>query len=79
MRDADKPWIFSIVCASLVALVVASFAGCSAGTSSAEAPKSRWWKIEAPRDDLECWETQLARGYREGGQYHVECWPKTSR
>lgn len=79
MSDDAKPWIFAFVVASLMALVVAACAGCSAGTSSAEAPKSRWWQIEAPRPDLECWETRLSLGTREPGQRHIECWPKAPR
>jgi hypothetical protein len=79
MSDESKMAIWACGVCSLWVLVMIACAGCSAGTSSSEAPKSRWWQIEAPRDDLECWETQLARGYHEGGQYHVECWPKAPR
>lgn len=79
MYDESKMAFWACVVCSLWVLVMIASAGCSAGTRSAEAPKSRWWKIDAPRDDLECWETQLTRGYREPGQHHIECWPKAPR
>lgn len=75
MSDYDKPWVFTMGVIVLVMLVVAACAGCTGASSRADAPKSRWWQIEAPRPDLECWETQLTRGYRKPGQRHVECWP----
>lgn len=39
--------------------------------SEPTAIRSRWMPIEAPRGDLECWQTG-----RPGHDYLIECWPK---
>lgn len=65
----------------LLAMVAAFVVSCSSGASApeaSEAPESRWVPIEAPRADLECWETLLSWGNREPGQRHIECWPKVA-
>lgn len=78
MSAYDKPWVFTIGVTFLAMLAGAAYAGCTGASSKADAPKSRWWQIEAPRPDLECWETWLSRSRHGPGQLHVECWPKAT-
>lgn len=67
MSDNAKPWIFAAMVSLLVGLLMAA---CAGGSASGGSP-SRWTPIEAPRGDLECWQT-----YMGSGVSHVECWPK---
>lgn len=70
--DEAKLWIFAGMFIALVTLTVVAYDGWAGASSERAAPESRWRQIEAPRPDLECWETLMSQGT---GQRHVECWP----
>mgnify|MGYP003637669995 CR=1 FL=1 len=62
--------VVSAALTSAAAVLILSAAACSPLASGGSG--SRWTPIEAPRGDLECWQTRL----NGGAMWHVECWPK---
>jgi len=61
--------VVSAALTGAAAVLILSAAACSPLASGGSG--SRWTPIEAPRGDLECWQTLVG-----STQWHVECWPK---